>query len=234
MDQRRQKKTNLDNVAKDILYKTLDKNTFSKIKMCSTAKEIREKLIQICEGNEQTKENKLSVAMQKFENQKMKAEETLNEFDERFSSLVNELAALGKDYGNREIALKVMRALPREWDVKTMAMRVSKYLNKLELHDLFADLKSYEFELNDAMSLFVKKFSRFMKKNHRAYQNPNRKFKKDSPSGDMACFNCGRIGHFIADCPKPKKDDQKKKEYKRNDKKSRRYSKAMIAKESKS
>ncbi|XP_073271495.1 uncharacterized protein [Primulina huaijiensis] len=108
------KKANLDNVAKDTLYKTLDKNTFSKIKMCSTAKEIWEKLIQICERNEQTKENKLSVAMQKFENLKMKAGETLNEFDERFSSLVNELAALGKDYGNREIALKVMRALPKE------------------------------------------------------------------------------------------------------------------------
>ncbi|XP_073275390.1 uncharacterized protein [Primulina huaijiensis] len=100
------KKANLDNVAKDTLYKTLDKNIFSKIKMCSTTKELWEKLIQICEGNEQTKENKLSVAMQKFENLKMKVGETLNEFDERFSSLFNELAALGKDSGNREIALK--------------------------------------------------------------------------------------------------------------------------------
>ncbi|XP_073046132.1 uncharacterized protein [Primulina eburnea] len=129
------KKANLDNVAKGILYKTLDKNTFSKIKMCHTAKEIWEKLIQICEGNEETKENKLSVAMQKFVNMKMRAGETMNEFDERFSSLVNELPALGKDFGNREIALKVMRGLPREWYVKTMAMRASKDLNKLELHD---------------------------------------------------------------------------------------------------
>ncbi|XP_073020393.1 uncharacterized protein [Primulina eburnea] len=106
------KKANFDNVAKDILYKILDKNTFSKIKMCPTAKEIWEKLIQICEGNEQTKENKLSVAMKKFENLKMKAGETLSEFDERFSSLVNELATLGKEYDTREVAHKVMRALP--------------------------------------------------------------------------------------------------------------------------
>ncbi|XP_073041977.1 uncharacterized protein [Primulina eburnea] len=112
---------NLDYVAKDILYKILDKNTFSKIKMCPTAKEIWEKLIQIFEGNEQ-KKNKMYVAIQKFENLKMKAGETLSEFDECVSSLVNELAALGKEYGNREVALKVMRALPREWDVKTMTM----------------------------------------------------------------------------------------------------------------
>ncbi|XP_073273319.1 uncharacterized protein [Primulina huaijiensis] len=100
------KKANLDNVIRDILYKTLDKNTFSKIKMCPTAKEIWENLIQICEGNEQTKENKLSVTMQKFENFKMKAGETLSEFDEHFRSLVNELAALRKEHGNREITLK--------------------------------------------------------------------------------------------------------------------------------
>ncbi|XP_073049507.1 uncharacterized protein [Primulina eburnea] len=91
------KKSNLDNVAKDILYKRLDKNTFSKIQMCCTGKKISEKLIHICEGNEQTKENKFSVAMQKFENLKMKTGETLSEFYEHFSSLVNELAALGKN-----------------------------------------------------------------------------------------------------------------------------------------
>ncbi|KZV36530.1 hypothetical protein F511_44118 [Dorcoceras hygrometricum] len=77
----------------------------------------------------------------------MKDGETMAEFNERFSAVVIELTSLGKEYNNRELALKVMRALPREWDVKTMAMRESKDLNKLELHDLFANLKAYEFEL---------------------------------------------------------------------------------------
>ncbi|KZV27310.1 hypothetical protein F511_19786 [Dorcoceras hygrometricum] len=44
------KKANLDNVPKDILYKTLDNNMFSKIQTCTTAIKIWEKLIQICEG----------------------------------------------------------------------------------------------------------------------------------------------------------------------------------------
>ncbi|XP_073030753.1 uncharacterized protein [Primulina eburnea] len=141
------KKTNLDNVAKDILYKTLDKNLFAKIKTCTTAKETWEKLTQLCEGNDQTQENKLTVTIQKFDNAKMKPGETLTEFDERFSGIIIELISLGKDYSNREISLKVMRALPREWDVKTIAMQETKDLNKLELHDLFANLKAYEFEL---------------------------------------------------------------------------------------
>ncbi|KZV17316.1 hypothetical protein F511_03927 [Dorcoceras hygrometricum] len=120
---------------------------FSKIKTCAIAKDIWEKLTQICEGSDETKENKLTVAQQKFESIKMNDGETMIEFDERFSAVVIELNSLGKEYSNRELALKVMRALPREWDVKTMAMRESKDLNKLELHDLFANLKAYEFEL---------------------------------------------------------------------------------------
>ncbi|XP_073137152.1 uncharacterized protein [Henckelia pumila] len=90
------KKANLDNVGKDILYKMLDKNMFSNIKTCSTAKEIWEKLTQLCKENDQTKENKLTVAIQMFDNAKMKLGETMTEFDERFSNIICELIALGK------------------------------------------------------------------------------------------------------------------------------------------
>ena len=51
------RKNNLDNIAMNILYKTLDKNMFSKIQTCTNAKEVWEKLTQLCEGNKQTKEN---------------------------------------------------------------------------------------------------------------------------------------------------------------------------------
>ncbi|KZV45398.1 hypothetical protein F511_42739 [Dorcoceras hygrometricum] len=83
------KKANLDNVARGILYKTLDKdkNMFSKIKTYATAYDIWEKLVQICEGSDDTKENKLTVSQQKYEAIKMKDGETMTEFDERFSAI---------------------------------------------------------------------------------------------------------------------------------------------------
>ncbi|MDQ9781124.1 hypothetical protein, partial [Serratia marcescens] len=78
-------------------------------------------------------------------------------FDDRFTGLVNELMTLGKSFENRELALKVMRSLPREWDIKTMAMREAKDLKKMQLHELFEDLKAFEFEMkvrNEEPKLF--------------------------------------------------------------------------------
>ncbi|KZV28506.1 hypothetical protein F511_15586 [Dorcoceras hygrometricum] len=227
---------------------------FSKIKTCATAKDIWEKLVQICEGSDETKENKLTVAQQKYEAIKMKDGETMADFDERFSAIIIELNSLGKEYSNRELVLKVMRALPREWDVKTMAMRESKDLNKMELHDLFANLKAYEFELetrseapstsqptkalaavsaepcspstsksadqlsDDVMSLFVKKFGKYLRRSFNpATTSFNNYNKSDKVSNDLKCYNCDRPGHFAADCNRPRKDDRYKKEDRRAD-----------------
>ena len=48
---------NLDNVAKNILYELLDKDMFSKIKSCTTAKEIWETLILLHEGSNSSDES---------------------------------------------------------------------------------------------------------------------------------------------------------------------------------
>ncbi|KZV24428.1 hypothetical protein F511_24223 [Dorcoceras hygrometricum] len=55
-----------------------------------------------------------------------------------------------KEY-RKEMTLKVMRALPKEWNVKTLIMRESEDLNKLELHDLIAALKAYEFKMENRL-----------------------------------------------------------------------------------
>lgn len=73
-----------------------------------------EKITQLCESNDQTKENKLTVAIQKFDKIQMNPRETLRKFDERSSIIIIELSYHGNKYTKCDIALKVIRALFRE------------------------------------------------------------------------------------------------------------------------
>ncbi|XP_047313752.1 uncharacterized protein LOC124917342 [Impatiens glandulifera] len=105
-DRRRNK---LDNHCKRHIFKSLDINTFVK-------------------GNEKTKENKILVATQKYENIIIKPRENMKEFSDRFTSVVNEFYTLGKRYDNKEIIVKALRSLSSAWDIKTMVMRESNNL----------------------------------------------------------------------------------------------------------
>ncbi|XP_047335694.1 uncharacterized protein LOC124939246 [Impatiens glandulifera] len=79
----------------DIMYKILYDNMFNYIMSCNSAKEIWERLTQLCEGNEQIKENKFMVVTQQFDNIKMRPEETMTEFDGRFNKIIITLSTLG-------------------------------------------------------------------------------------------------------------------------------------------
>ncbi|XP_073136954.1 uncharacterized protein [Henckelia pumila] len=92
---------------------------------------------------------------------------------------------------------------------------------------------------SDAMLLFVKKFGRFMRKNHSNFQRANiSSFKPKEPvEENRTCYNCVKEGHFIADCTKPKKDEKRtsyKKIFREERKRFRRKKeqKALLAYES--
>ncbi|KAL8481901.1 hypothetical protein ACS0TY_028152 [Phlomoides rotata] len=56
------------------------------------------------------------------------------------------MESLRKEYSQREKNLKVLRALPPEWDMKVVAMVESNDLSKISTFELFSDLKTYEFD----------------------------------------------------------------------------------------
>ena len=94
------RRSNLDNQANDVLYRSLDQPMFCKIKLCKSAKEIWDNVTALCEGSQGIKENKLDLAVQKFDNFKMKDGETLDQLDARFTGIINELTNLGRIYTN--------------------------------------------------------------------------------------------------------------------------------------
>ncbi|KAL8503185.1 hypothetical protein ACS0TY_022074 [Phlomoides rotata] len=68
--------------------------------------------------------------------------EIIDELDSRFTIIMNEINILGKEYPKREIALKIIRALPEKWDVFTVMFQNTNDLTQITAKQLFSEFKS--------------------------------------------------------------------------------------------
>ncbi|KAL8499105.1 hypothetical protein ACS0TY_022176 [Phlomoides rotata] len=148
VDAEQSKLMNLDRVARSVLLQAVPDACLNKLKNCKTAKQIWDALADMCEGSEEIKENKLIMVVQKFDYLKMSSNETIDQFDNKYTAIINEINDLGKEYTNKEIALKILRALPKKWRTKRTIIKDTKNLSKLTPSQLFSMLKAYEFDLN--------------------------------------------------------------------------------------
>jgi hypothetical protein len=74
----------------------------------------------------------------------------------------------------------------------------------------------------DEMVLFIKKFNKFIKK-----RRPYKGERKEKPRSNRVYYNCGKNGHFIAQCPYKRKeeDNDMRKKFDKGYKKDKRYTK---------
>jgi hypothetical protein len=74
----------------------------------------------------------------------------------------------------------------------------------------------------DEMALFIKKFNKFIKK-RRSYKGE----RKEKPRSKRVCYNYGKNGHFIDQCPyeRKKEDNDKRKKFDKGYKKYKKYTK---------
>ncbi|XP_031112005.1 uncharacterized protein LOC116015977 [Ipomoea triloba] len=225
-------RSNLDNIAKDILFKAVDDTIFPKIRKCKTTKDLWDVLIQISEGDEQEKDNKLTIAMKKFEDFQMLPSEKIVDMEARLVKVLEEITDLGKTINQKEISLKILRGLLSSWDTKVTAMRDHMDLKVVSTDKPFSDLKAYEFEMKSKLeeereerttTLVAeqpsnsRKFKKFMRKNN--FNNSSQRYQRSSsrrPRREVSddntnlCYNCRKPGHFMAECPYPKEISESK------------------------
>ncbi|XP_019155253.1 PREDICTED: uncharacterized protein LOC109152133 [Ipomoea nil] len=108
--------------------------------------EIWNVLMNLGEGDEQEKDNKLTMAMKKFEDFKMLPNEAVTDMELRFARLMGDLSDLGKELSEKEKNLKILRGLPKSWEMKVTAMRDHRDMKTTNTTKIFSDLKAYEFE----------------------------------------------------------------------------------------
>jgi hypothetical protein len=74
----------------------------------------------------------------------------------------------------------------------------------------------------DEVAFFIKKFNKFIKK-----RRPYKGERKDKQRSKRVSYNCGKYGHFIAQCPyeRKKEDNDKRKKFDKGYKKDKKYTK---------
>jgi hypothetical protein len=72
------------------------------------------------------------------------------------------------------------------------------------------------------MALFIKKFNKYISK-----RRPFKENKKEKTRSKRVCYNYGKNGHFIAQCPYERKDEDndKKKKKDKSYKKDKKFTK---------
>ena len=95
------------------------------------------------------KERKGNILNHKFERFKMQEHESIKEIFTRFTTVVNELNALGKKYTTHQRIKKIMRSLLKIQRPKVTVLTEAKNLTTLSMDELIGSLKVHEQELMD-------------------------------------------------------------------------------------
>ncbi|KAK5802706.1 hypothetical protein PVK06_030323 [Gossypium arboreum] len=100
------------------LFCALRLDEYSRVSLCSNAKEIYDKLEVTYEGTDQVKTSKVGIFTLNYETFTMKPMEVIKAMSDRFSIIIKEPKSYWKTYSNEEIVWKMLRSLPMSWDAK--------------------------------------------------------------------------------------------------------------------
>ncbi|KAL4272428.1 hypothetical protein GQ457_13G015620 [Hibiscus cannabinus] len=116
---------------------------------------------------------------------------------------------------------KMIYSLPHSWDSKKTAIIEANNLKTIKFDDLIGSLLTHEMigeDEENEMTMFAKRFKRFMKSNsgrrfqrREDFKNKNKEEEKDQ----LICFECKKPGHMKVECPNLRKKSLEKKKHKR-------------------
>ena len=94
--------------AMNIMQSVIHPDEYSRVSMCSSAKEMWDNLKLIYKGTYEVKATKANILVHEYELFRMKSEETISKMFARFTSITNGLKALGKEYSNMDLIWKIL------------------------------------------------------------------------------------------------------------------------------
>ncbi|KAA0058236.1 gag-proteinase polyprotein [Cucumis melo var. makuwa] len=159
----------------------------------------------------------------------MSEDELVSEYNERVLEIANGSLLLGEIIYDSKILWKVLRSLPRKFDIKVTAIEEAHDITTLKLDELFGSLLTFEMAISDRENkkgkgiAFKSTYEEEATANHsdnkanmdeKDVENTTRRYsevsnrrgsdyekKKEEEGKFFRCRECGGISHYQVECP---------------------------------
>src|ERR1043165_5862172 len=135
--------------ALNALFNGIDKNIFRLVHQCELAKDVWDTLKTTHEGTSKVKMSRLHMLTTKFENLKMKEDETMHEFHMNILEIANTSGALGEKMSEEKLVRNILRSLPKRFGMKVTAIEEAQDICTLKVDELIGSLQTFEMGIND-------------------------------------------------------------------------------------
>jgi len=202
--------------ALNALFNGVDKTMFRLIKQCTVAKDAWEILQTAHEGTTKVKRAKIQLLTTKFENLKMLEDDSIQDYHLNILDIANFFESLGEKIYDEKLVRKILRSLPKRFDMKVTAVEEAHDISSLKVDELIESLQGNhenDEDMFESLALigrqFKKIFKRFDRRSRPNGQNirPNidnqpskekmaRSDEKKSQYKGVQCHECEGYGHI--------------------------------------
>jgi hypothetical protein len=126
----------------------VDDSIFSKITGASTSKQAWDILKSAYQGNDRVKTVKLQTLRTQFETLRMTESENVDQFMTRVMGIVNQIRLTGEAITDQRIVEKVLRSLPKKFEMVVTTILESKDLSRFSTDELTGSLVTHETRLH--------------------------------------------------------------------------------------
>ncbi|KAI5351900.1 hypothetical protein L3X38_004791 [Prunus dulcis] len=133
-----------DAKALGIIQNAVSDQIFPRIANADTAKMAWDLLYGEYHGGDQVRSVKLQNLRREFEYTRMRDDETLSEYLTRLNELINQMKTFGEVLPNERLVQKVLISLSKPYDPICLVIEDTKCIDKVELQEVLAILKSQE------------------------------------------------------------------------------------------
>ncbi|KAK2448482.1 gag-protease polyprotein [Trifolium repens] len=131
------------------LFNGVDTSVFKLIKNCVSAKDAWEILQKCYEGTTKVKQSKIQHLTSKFEALRMKDDESIQDFHLSLLDIANSFEALGEKMSDEKLSRKLLRSLPKRFDMKVTAIEEAHDISTMKMDELVGSLQTFEIILDE-------------------------------------------------------------------------------------